>query len=289
MPSRRGRRGQSIVELALILPVLLVLVAAAIDLGRIFFARITVANSAREGAYEASYGGSYLANTTCGASNSVMCAILNEAQNSLTIAPADVSLTCVVGTCAAGAYGDVVKVTVTGHFDLLTPLLSMFFGGTNVTFSSTAIADIVDTPEPQPGPTVAPTITPIPTVSPIPTITPIPTIPGPTPTASAPTCPAPVANFSWTQQNKNAPVVFSGTAAGSASSPLSGSCAIAFWRWEYGSPDFGIDSGGALTSVSHQFALQARNYTVTLTVTNPYGTAFVTKIVCTKNGPPCTP
>src|SRR6185503_6112479 len=145
-PGARKRcrtRGQSLVELALVLPVLLLLVLAAVDLGRIFFARIAVANAAREGAYEASYHGTYVANGACGASNSVMCAILNEAQSSLTIAPADVAWSCNnAGGCAPGTFGDRVTITVTGHFSLLTPILAAFFGGsTNVTFSSTASAD----------------------------------------------------------------------------------------------------------------------------------------------------
>ena len=126
-------RGQALVELAIVLPVFLVLVLAAIDLGRIFFARITVANSAREGAYEAAYGGSYVANSACGPSNSVMCAVLNESQSSLTVAPADVEWNCSgAGGCASGAYGDVVTVKVTGHFELLTPILAVFFGGTPI-------------------------------------------------------------------------------------------------------------------------------------------------------------
>ena len=53
--SHRPRsRGQALVELAIILPVLLLLMLAALDLGRIFYARIAVENAAREGAMEAS-------------------------------------------------------------------------------------------------------------------------------------------------------------------------------------------------------------------------------------------
>ena len=46
----RASRGQSLVELALITPLMLLLLLAAIDLGRLFYAQITIANSAREGA-----------------------------------------------------------------------------------------------------------------------------------------------------------------------------------------------------------------------------------------------
>ena len=276
----RFTRGQSLVELALVLPVLLLLVLAAVDLGRIFFARIAVSNAAREGAYEASYNGTYVAGAACAANNSVMCAILNEAQSSLSIAPTDVTWSCTGGGgCATGAYGDRVTITVNGHFTLLTPILAVFFGGTNVVFSSTAAADIVSTPFTGAVSTAAPTVTPVPTPSPIPTPSQIVTIPpGPTisPTPSAPTCNLPTVNFTWTQQNKNRPVVFDGT----SSSPTSGSCQITFWRWEYGAPDNTTDAG-VLPTVSHDFALDGQTYVVTLTVTNARGTIFIQKNVTT--------
>jgi Flp pilus assembly protein TadG len=260
--------GQALVELAIILPVLLLLTMAALDLGRIFFARITIENSAREGAYEASYGGSYIADTACGASNSVMCAVLNEAQGSLTVAPADVDLTCTpVGGCASGAYGDVVTVSVTGHFDLLTPILAVFFGGTNITFNSVAAADMIDTASAAAGvPTPVPTATILPTDTPIPTPSGAATAP-PTaaPTPSAPTCPQPIASFTYSQQNKNKPVVFDGA---SWSSPTSGSCQITFWRWEYG--DGQIDAGN-FPSASHDYNCDGCTFNVALTVTNPFG------------------
>ena len=282
--ARRDRarsRGQSLVELALVLPVLLLLVLAAVDLGRIFFARIAVTNAAREGAYEASYRGTFVANSGCSATNSVMCAILNEAQSSLTIAPSDVSWSCSnAGGCAPGGYGDRVTITVTGHFELLTPILSAFFGGSNVTFSSSASAAVINTAiSSAANPTAAPTVTPSPTPSPIPTPSQITTIPpGPTmsPTPSAPTCNLPGVDFGWTQLNKNKPVVFTST-----SSPTTGSCAITFWRWEYGTPDNTTDAG-TLPTVSHTFALQNRDYLVTLTVTNPRGTSSITKTVRTQ-------
>ena len=47
---RSRSRGQALVELALVTPVLLVLLLGAVDLGRLFYARITVTNAAREGA-----------------------------------------------------------------------------------------------------------------------------------------------------------------------------------------------------------------------------------------------
>ncbi len=48
--SRRPARGQSLVEVAVALPILLVILAAIVDLGRAIDAYITITNGAREGA-----------------------------------------------------------------------------------------------------------------------------------------------------------------------------------------------------------------------------------------------
>jgi len=44
-------KGQSLVEFALVLPLLLLLVIGAIEFGRLFFIKIALTNAAREGAY----------------------------------------------------------------------------------------------------------------------------------------------------------------------------------------------------------------------------------------------
>src|SRR4029078_9375399 len=89
-------RGQAIVELALILPIFLILLASAMDLGRLFYSQISVNDAAREAALEASRNPtSYIANTACTSankeSNRVMCRATNEARGSfVTVDPSDV-------------------------------------------------------------------------------------------------------------------------------------------------------------------------------------------------------
>jgi len=51
--SKRGERGQSMIELALTISILMVLLAGTIDLGRAFFAWLAMRDAAQEGA---SYG-----------------------------------------------------------------------------------------------------------------------------------------------------------------------------------------------------------------------------------------
>src|ERR1700674_3029625 len=50
-----SRRGQAIVETALLLPILMLLVMGSADLGRVFYYAIAVTNSAREAARQGTY------------------------------------------------------------------------------------------------------------------------------------------------------------------------------------------------------------------------------------------
>ncbi len=75
-----------------------------------------------------------------------MCRVITESQNSfVTVAPANVSLTCNPGTCAK-ALGNTVVVQVTGTFQLITPLLSVFTGGQTFTIASNSTAQIATAP-----------------------------------------------------------------------------------------------------------------------------------------------
>ena len=162
---RHGRksRGQSLVEFALILPVFLVFLAATLDLGRVFYANISLNNAAREGAFEgsknpAAFGGGQ----ACDASDAgrIVCRIEVESSNtSVVIADGDISATCNSG-CASAA-GSTITVNVSGTFQLVTPILSAIFGGQTIPLHSSATAQIeycttvcgsgVSTPPPPPG------------------------------------------------------------------------------------------------------------------------------------------
>ena len=85
----------------------------------------------------------------------------------MSIAPADISVTCSVSGCPTGL-GNRVTVSVVGHFQLLTPILAPFFGGTqNVTFTRSSTSQIETLPVPStPASTATPTPTPTPTAHP---------------------------------------------------------------------------------------------------------------------------
>jgi Flp pilus assembly protein TadG len=50
----RDERGQSLVELSLLLPLLIMVAMGALDFGRVYVAYVTIVNAAREGAFYAS-------------------------------------------------------------------------------------------------------------------------------------------------------------------------------------------------------------------------------------------
>lgn len=147
---RQRTLGQSFVEFALILPVFLLFLAATLDLGRVFYANITLNNAAREGAFQAAQTPElYESGQPCDqATNRVVCRVQNESVGSMVaIKPNDISMSCSLTGCPAAA-GSTVTVSVQGTFKLITPLLSIVFGGQTLNLSSSATAQIEYLPDP---------------------------------------------------------------------------------------------------------------------------------------------
>lgn len=277
--ARRHRsRGQTIVELALILPVLLLLLSTASDLGRMFHSKIVIANAARAGALEAARNPtSYVADAACDAQiNRIMCAVVAESTGSLlNVAPADVDVACVPDPCAE-ALGNVIRVTVQGTFSLITPFLDNFFGGQTIALSSTATAQIAVQPNIT---SSTPTATPTPTPTPTPTATapgatPTPT-PSPSPTPSpTPVCFPPTANFAVSPSTgKKKQTVFAFT-DWSTTTPL---CPLT-WSWNFGD-GAGSSSTSTLQNPTHVYQAQGARYTITLVVSNTGGSSTYSRDV----------
>jgi len=261
---RRGprSRGQSLVEFALILPVFLLFFGAVLDLGRVAAAQVTVTNVAREAAFQARLTPTDFDNTQgCpagGESNVIICRALLEAKNSpVTVAPADVSLTC-NPACTSGL-GNMVTVTVVGHFKLITPILSAFFGGNQdlqFTASSTHQVDTL--------PTTAAAAVPTPTPTPTPSASASAT---PTPTPTSPSCVLPSAGFTHTATPSSLSAPVSVTVTDTSTST---SCGITSWYWliKKGGSNWFFSSDQSPSVPS--FATPG-TYRITLTVTNAAG------------------
>lgn len=269
-------RGQATIELALLLPVVLMLLLAAGDMARLFHAQLTVSAAARAGALEASvHPTSFQAGQPCSTLvNRIMCAVLTEANGTFTLVDAsDVSLTCNPDPCSE-ALGSTVTVSVQGHISWITPLIAAFAGG-QTSFESSASAQIAvrpaigatpsTSPTPLPTPTPVPTATPVPTPTPDPLATPTPT-PAPTPTPSpTPVCFNPVADFSISPtsgKKKKVDFQFTDLSTTTMDCPLT-------WSWNFGDGG-GASSTSTLQNPTHMYQAQG-TYTVTLVVSNAGG------------------
>ena len=269
---RQKSRGQGFVEFALILPVFLVLLSAAIDFGRLAYARIAVENAAREGAFQASVTPtSYTADAACPPinpltgepdGNLVVCRALLEAEGSvITLTPSDIDLTC-SPDCTEGL-GHTVTVSVESTFQLLTPFMAVFFGGYTIDFTSSATMQI----ETYPAPPSAGPPSPSPSASPSPSEE-----PSPSPSSPGGGCVTPSAGFTHTtvdgrgssDGNKTPVTVFV-----TDTSTASGSCPITSWVWHWG--DGSADYVGQ-NPPSHRYTNDGPGaevaYSITLTVSN---------------------
>jgi Flp pilus assembly protein TadG len=265
---RPKSRGQGLVEFALIIPVFLVLLSAAVDLGRVAYARIAVENAAREGAFQASVTPtSYTPGAACPPvdpltgevpSNLVICRALLEAKGSVVnVMPSDVVMTC-SPSCTEGM-GNLVTVKVNGTFKLLTPFMAVFFGGYDVAFASSATMQIETLPAmPSAGPP-----SPSPSASPSPSESPS---PSPSPSIE-PGCTAPSAGFTYvvSPSTMKSPVTMTVTDTSTASSH----CPINSWQWNWGD---GTVTYNVHPTTSHTFAnpgpASNKTFSITLTVSN---------------------
>jgi Flp pilus assembly protein TadG len=279
----RRERGQAVVELAIIAPVMILLLLAVADLGRVFHSEITITNAARAGALEAAKNPtSYQDGVSCDATtNRVVCAVLRETSGSfVSVAPADIDLACAPDPCAE-ALGNTVTVTVHATFSLITPLLSAFMGGQTFPLdaSSSAQISVVPTvPGSSPSPTPTPTPTPSPSPSPDPSATPS-ASPDPSPSAdpspspSPNPCIAPVADFSFSPSSgkkKKTTFQFTDLSTTSTDCPLT-------WSWNFGDGG-GSSSTSTLQNPTHIYDSQG-TYSVTLVVSNLGGSHSRTRTV----------
>lgn len=132
-------RGQSLVEFALVVPILLLLFAMAVDLGRLFYAYVAVENAAKEGA---AYGAT---NPICSDDTRAICAGTNNVEARVTLEagslPGGVTPTLIQCQAPNGSPrvpltecrdGDTYVVRAAHTFDLVTPILGQVLGNSLV-------------------------------------------------------------------------------------------------------------------------------------------------------------
>ncbi len=99
-------RAQALVEFALLLPLLLVLILGAMDLGRVFYYKIVLTNAAREGA-------NYLSRNPADYSNTLNAIITEGDSSGVTIEAGEVTW---AGCCVVGSP---VVITIDKDVDLI--------------------------------------------------------------------------------------------------------------------------------------------------------------------------
>ena len=257
------------VEFALILPVFLLFFATTLDLGRLAAAQLTVTNAAKEGAFQATKTPDDIDTTKpCPAnadSNLVLCRVQLEAKGSGIASPVGHLRQLQPSGCPTGL-GNRVTVTLIGHFQLLTPILSPFFGGTRRDVHPVvdgADRDAACARDPAPDhhdddhhdpddvdhlddddSTTSTTTT--------------------TTTTTTVACTIPSAGFTYTTSPKSGQSPVSLTVVDTTTSPA---CAITSWFWDWGDNTTSM----AENPTPHSYLVKGTYY-VTLRVTNAAGT-----------------
>ena len=136
------RRGQALVEFALVIPIFLLIVFGIIDAGRLIFTYNTVSNAARNAARVAIVNQSTTGTNTCDTTSptawSVGCGVSSGV--GVAIAPTDVVVTyrnpTDTGACTPASIGCIAVVTVTGKWQAMTPIIGQIIGPTSVSSTS---------------------------------------------------------------------------------------------------------------------------------------------------------
>ncbi len=110
----KKNKGQSLVETALILPVLLLLLTGIIDFGLLFNSYLVVSNASREGARQAAVGKT---DTQIRSAAANAAASLDSDRLEILITPGE----------AARNTGNSVTVTVSYGYSMITPVIAAFF------------------------------------------------------------------------------------------------------------------------------------------------------------------
>ena len=131
MTGRQRSRGQGLVEFALVFPIMMVLLIAVFDMGRLVFAYNDITNSARSGARVA------IIDQTAGVAQT---ATINQA-TSLGLKPADVTIDYLKSDLSAPCptpkqLGCVAHVKVRFAWTAITPIIGSIVGPITVTAES---------------------------------------------------------------------------------------------------------------------------------------------------------
>ena len=108
----KDKKGQTLVELAFVLPILFMLIFGIIEFGRVFNAYVIVSNAAREGARQAAVG----------TADSEVRTKVKEVASSLGLADGDIGINPASGS---RTYGGQVTVDVSYELPIVAPFVDV--------------------------------------------------------------------------------------------------------------------------------------------------------------------
>ncbi len=115
--------GQAMVELALITPLIILLILAIIDFGRIYSAQLVLNHAVRSGARSAAVLDTYIYNTNSLVKNQILTIVNDDAQF-IAVDSTDITITSLPWTA-----GGNVTVDATYDIELTAPIVEQVFGG----------------------------------------------------------------------------------------------------------------------------------------------------------------
>ncbi len=135
-----GRRGQALVEYALVVPLIFLLVFGLVDFGRLFFTELTLQHALRV-AGRFAVTGNHLPNPanpnqTLSRAGSIM-QVAQQSAVGIDVSGLQISSITSGGAAGSGAGGpgDSVKLSLTYNLTLLTPIIGQFFPNGVYTFT----------------------------------------------------------------------------------------------------------------------------------------------------------
>jgi Flp pilus assembly protein TadG len=137
--------GQSLLEFALLLPVLFLILFGVLDLGRLFFANVTITNASREAARFAVGNPTNLAGIRSRAVNESSGIVIapNVTSACAALAQINQSAAFTSANCATASTGDPIRVTVTARFQFATLYL---FASQAITLTGSTTMAITNAP-----------------------------------------------------------------------------------------------------------------------------------------------
>lgn len=126
---RKTEQGQAVVEMALVLPILIMLIFGIVEFGRILNTYVIVADLSREGARKGAVGGTDIDITSTIQTNGVATGLSSS----------DLTINIIPTSVGARARGTSIEVEVSYPVDIIAPIIGNIIGDPYIVISQTTM------------------------------------------------------------------------------------------------------------------------------------------------------